>query len=263
MPNPVVTSYACASPPPSTDPAAMALYQGAENRKIARAIQSLVAVADVQGTTLASASFGATGVKPGTYTNPTVTVAQDGRVTQVMNGDSPFPKGGLSGQFLAADGNGGVSWRYAASSGGGGGGGSSTTVVQGPKPVESADLSVATAGQTFSLSLKPTGVTPGSFTGANLTVDANGRITAVSSGPNLQPSVTALQAQMAALQAAAAQTPIHVIQYWRSPNQTLWALTMSDAGVLTTTVQTSADSITAEDGLTMISTEDSSDYIAY
>lgn len=263
MPNLAVTNYIYAQPPASDDPTTNLLHQFAENRKISRAIQSIAAVVQHQGTTLASASYGQTGVTPGTYTNPAITVAVDGRVTRITSGDSPIPKGGLSGQFLASDGNGGLSWRYGSSSSGGGGGGSSSTTIQGPKPAESADLAVTTAGQTFSLSLKPTGVTPGSYTGANLTVDQSGRITAITSGPDLRPSISALQTQVAALQAQIAATPIHEVEYWRSADKTLWAVTMSDAGVLTTALQVAPDSITAEDGVNMIGTEDGTDYVGF
>lgn len=270
MPNLAVTNYIYAQPPASDDPTTNLLHQFAENRKISRAIQSIAAVVQHQGTTLASASYGQTGVTPGTYTNPAITVAVDGRVTRITSGDSPIPKGGLSGQFLASDGNGGLSWRYGSSSSGGGGGGSSSTTIQGPKPAESADLAVTTAGQTFSLSLKPTGVTPGSYTGANLTVDQSGRITAITSGPDLRPSISALQTQVAALlsqvsalQAAAAVTPVHDVEYWRDPSNTIWSVTMSVAGSLVYSVQTAKDAVTAQDGLTMISTEDGSEYIAY
>lgn len=185
MPNPIVTSYSYGTPPPSRDAEAMALYQNAENRKISRSIQSIVAVVQNQGTTLASASYGATGVKAGTYRYATVTVGQDGRVTQIANGDSPIPKGGLSGQFLASDGNGGLSWRYGASGGGGGGSStSSTSIIQGPKPVESADLAVSNpTNQTFALTLKPSGVIPGIYTQPTFQVDAQGRIVAASSTP--------------------------------------------------------------------------------
>ena len=86
-------------------------------------------------------------------------------------------------------------WQGASGSGGGGGGGApsnapyvtaaASALLENERVLTgSSSIDVADAGPNapILLSLKPTGVIAGSYTSANLTVDAEGRITAASSG---------------------------------------------------------------------------------
>lgn len=250
-----VQTYTYNFQPPDAEkrPDVMALYLDGELRSMSRSVQSLAtAVAEIQTGTASGTTvkLQPTGVKAGVYRNVTLTIGADGRITAIESASSStvFPMGGSSGQFLATDGLGGVFWKTppAASSPSGGvssgGGGGSTSVVV-PKAKDSADIRVNADGRDFNLTLKPTPVVPGTYTTATITVGADGRITAASNGVAAPKDITSLS--------------------WLSPNGTRWIETMSDAGVKVISVQTAIDAVTAQDGITMISTEDGSDYIAF
>lgn len=188
----------------SAKPETMPLYVDRENRKIERSIRTLAdALAEVRtGTSDGSTiSLAETGVQPGRYENPTITVMADGRIKLVSAGEkaaSPFPRFGTKGQVLSSDGSNGVLWRDIPSQipDAGTAGqvlsktttGTAWTTIEPPVmppalvPADSDDMVLMPVGPKFTYKLRPTGISPGTYTNPTVTCDGSGRITGISEG---------------------------------------------------------------------------------
>jgi hypothetical protein len=127
------------------------------NSQLIDQIGSAVFVAD--GTTQTSAYTGA-GALTGSYTNTNMTIDADGKITAIANGTAPSTPA-LSAVLVAGNSAG------------------STAINMNNNAISAvSSLGFATTSQTSAY----TGGTPGSYTNTNMTIDANGKISAISNG---------------------------------------------------------------------------------
>lgn len=157
--------------------------------------------------TTGTISLDVSGVTPGTYSYSTITVDQYGRVTTAFSGTSPVTSFNTG------------------------------TGLQGG-PI---------TGSGGTVSLADTTVTSGSYTFASITVDAQGRLTAASSGTDYGPTITMIQNDIIGLENAISDLNMTVMDI-DGVNMSLTSVIM-DVDMLKTTAAT-VRNVTAGTGLT-------------
>ena len=127
----------------------------------------------------ASLDLPSSGVTPGDYTNPTVVINNNGIILNATSGVTPTAPGSNSEVIYNVGNNFGTDPSF--------------TYVSPLLTVPQLNCNNFTCSG--SITIPPSGVTPGSYTNANITVNTNGRITNVSSGSKPSPTGTNFGAQ--------------------------------------------------------------------